>query len=241
MKTLSSLSCLFALSFCGYATADITLNIPDDVDLLSINAQEPKAKSSFFDSQKVTLPNGENQIVFRYTAYFQQGQERIKVPGDAIIAKFSASDTTLNFVTPKYRDEVKARKLIKNMDWSLVDQKGTKVAVQQDSLLKDGFQLMRDYPREARDYNTEGGIAAIHSLTAPTATTVATNSATTAVTATAAAVTTTAAATTTAVTATTATAQPTTSAQTAEDLLYFWYNKADDAAKARFKAYINAQ
>ncbi len=34
---------------------------------------------------------------------------------------------------------------------------------------------------------------------------------------------------------------PATTSATAEEMLHFWYNKADDKTKARFKAFVNAQ
>ncbi|AUL98506.1 hypothetical protein FORC54_4361 [Vibrio vulnificus] len=196
------------------ATAAVTLHVPDDVTLFVANGQKAKLSGSLFASSKtIELPNGENQIVFQYEPYFSQGNDRIGVESNVIIAKFSATDTDLNFELPKYRDHRVAEQEIKQMQWQLVDEQGAAVTKSEDKLVKSGMQIGRDYAREAADYNQTGGIAAIG----------------------------------TAVSVATIKTEPVADVEakvkagdnTAEEMLHFWYEKADDATKARFKAYIN--
>ncbi|EJA3102199.1 DUF2057 domain-containing protein [Vibrio vulnificus] len=214
MNIIKPLTCLLAMSISGMATAAVTLHVPDDVTLFVANGQTAKLSGSLFASSKtIELPNGENQIVFQYEPYFSQGNDRIGVESNVIIAKFSATDTDLNFELPKYRDHRVAEQEIKQMQWQLVDEQGAAVTKSEDKLVKSGMQIGRDYAREAADYNQTGGIAAIGT------------------------------------TMSVATIKPEPVAgveakvkagdNTAEEMLHFWYDKADDATKARFKAYIN--
>ncbi|EIE1224703.1 DUF2057 domain-containing protein [Vibrio vulnificus] len=214
MNIIKPLTCLLAMSISGMATAAVTLHVPDDVTLFVANGQKAKLSGSLFASSKtIELPNGENQIVFQYEPYFSQGNDRIGVESNVIIAKFSATDTDLNFELPKYRDHRVAEQEIKQMQWQLVDEQGAAVTKSEDKLVKSGMQIGRDYAREAADYNQTGGIAAIGT------------------------------------TMSVATIKPEPVAgveakvkagdNTAEEMLHFWYDKADDATKARFKAYIN--
>ncbi|EGQ7980502.1 DUF2057 domain-containing protein [Vibrio vulnificus] len=214
MNIIKPLTCLLAMSISGMATAAVTLHVPDDVTLFVANGQKAKLSGSLFASSKtIELPNGENQIVFQYEPYFSQGNDRIGVESNVIIAKFSATDTDLNFELPKYRDHRVAEQEIKQMQWQLVDEQGAAVTKSEDKLVKSGMQIGRDYAREAADYNQTGGIAAIG----------------------------------TAVSVATIKTEPVASVEakvkagdnTAEEMLHFWYEKADDATKARFKAYIN--
>ncbi|ELU4007635.1 DUF2057 domain-containing protein [Vibrio vulnificus] len=214
MNIIKPLTCLLAMSISGMATAAVTLHVPDDVTLFVANGQKAKLSGSLFASSKtIELPNGENQIVFQYEPYFSQGNDRIGVESNVIIAKFSATDTDLNFELPKYRDHRVAEQEIKQMQWQLVDEQGAAVTKSEDKLVKSGMQIGRDYAREAADYNQTGGIAAIG----------------------------------TAVSVATIKTEPVASVEakvkagdnTAEEMLHFWYDKADDATKARFKAYIN--
>ncbi|MGL0939652.1 DUF2057 domain-containing protein [Vibrio vulnificus] len=214
MNIIKPLTCILAMSISGLATAAVTLHVPDDVTLFVANGQKAKLSGSLFASSKtIELPNGENQIVFQYEPYFSQGNDRIGVESNVIIAKFSANDTDLNFELPKYRDHRVAEQEIKQMQWQLVDEQGAAVTKSEDKLVKSGMQIGRDYAREAADYNQTGGIAAIG----------------------------------TAVSVATIKTEPVANVETkvkagdntAEEMLHFWYDKADDATKARFKAYIN--
>ncbi|EJV9412402.1 DUF2057 domain-containing protein [Vibrio vulnificus] len=214
MNIIKPLTCILAMSISSLATAAVTLHVPDDVTLFVANGQKAKLSGSLFASSKtIELPNGENQIVFQYEPYFSQGNDRIGVESNVIIAKFSANDTDLNFELPKYRDHRVAEQEIKQMQWQLVDEQGAAVTKSEDKLVKSGMQIGRDYAREAADYNQTGGIAAIG----------------------------------TAVSVATIKTEPVANVETkvkagdntAEEMLHFWYDKADEATKARFKAYIN--
>ncbi|MCU8158635.1 DUF2057 domain-containing protein [Vibrio vulnificus] len=214
MNIIKPLTCILAMSISGLATAAVTLHVPDDVTLFVANGQKAKLSGSLFASSKtIELPNGENQIVFQYEPYFSQGNDRIGVESNVIIAKFSANDTDLNFELPKYRDHRVAEQEIKQMQWQLVDEQGAAVTKSEDKLVKSGMQIGRDYAREAADYNQTGGIAAIG--TAVSVATIKTESV--------------------------ADVETKVKAgdNTAEEMLHFWYDKADEATKARFKTYIN--
>ncbi|HDY7907563.1 TPA: DUF2057 domain-containing protein [Vibrio vulnificus] len=214
MNIIKPLTCILAMSISSLATAAVTLHVPDDVTLFVANGQKAKLSGSLFASSKtIELPNGENQIVFQYEPYFSQGNDRIGVESNVIIAKFSANDTDLNFELPKYRDHRIAEQEIKQMQWQLVDEQGAAVTKSEDKLVKSGMQIGRDYAREAADYNQTGGIAAIG--TAVSVATIKTESV--------------------------ADVETKVKAgdNTAEEMLHFWYDKADEATKARFKTYIN--
>ncbi|MFA0413054.1 DUF2057 family protein [Vibrio renipiscarius] len=209
MKTMTTL--LAGLVFSGLAHADVTLTIPDNVELLVVNQAKPDIDGGLFSSSKtVTLPDGENQIVMRYTPYFSQGNDRIIVDGAAIIAKFEAQDQQIEFQLPEYKNQRDAEKNIKQLQLKLTTSDGQPIAVAQDELIKNGLQLGRDYVRETGDYNVTGGIAAItvagaYSAQAP-------------------------------ISAVTAQAAD---SNTVEEMLHFWYQKADDETKAKFKQFIN--
>ncbi len=224
MKASKILACALLAGCSTMAVADVTIKIPDSVDLLSVNAGDPETKSNgFFSSGKTaTLPDGVNQIVFRFEPYFDLNrEERVSVPSQAVIARFDASNTELTLEVPTYQNDRQAKKDIDTFKWSLTDASGNAIPVAQDKLVKDGMQIGRDYNREAEDYNRKGGVAAI-----------ATTGAVAAVTLPAAAP---------ANSANSEIAVPGGAADnTAEEMLIFWYNKADANTKARFKEYIRS-
>ncbi|EGU19450.1 DUF2057 family protein [Vibrio mimicus] len=210
MKPMQRLSCLLALCFAASASAKVTIDIPDTIDLLVVNGSSPKLSGGFFDAtKKLELDDGEQQIVFRYSPYFSQGSDRIIIDSDVIIATFDAANQDFTFDMPKYRDAPQATKAIKKMEWQLVDQQGKAIKMRQDRLIKEGMQLGRNFEFETAEYNRKGGIAALTSsiATQPLTQQEASNAA----------------------------------ASAAEEMLHFWYNKADEETKARFKAFVNKQ
>ncbi|MGR5238794.1 DUF2057 domain-containing protein [Vibrio alfacsensis] len=218
MKLIKPLTCALALAMSSMAFADVTVNVPDDVAILAANGEKVKVSGGFFASEKsVTLPDGVNQVVFRYSPFFSQGNDRVSVESDVIIARFDANNAELTFQLPEYRNLREAEVKIKDMDWKLVDTSGNAIAVEQDKLIKPGMQIGRDYVRETDDYNRAGGVAAIAVVGA--------------------------------VQPVTLPAKLPEEAQqvaakadsTAEEMLHFWYQKADAETKARLKAYINKQ
>lgn len=205
--------CLFAATalISSAAFADVTLSIPDTINVLVVNDASPKLEGGFFSASKtLTLPDGENQILFQYQPYFDQGNDRVILESDPLVGTFNASNTKLEFALPKYRNENQARKQISHVEWSLVDESGNMLETKQDKLVKDGFQLGRNHQIELAEYNRQGGVAALSTVAA---------------------------------TAAVATPAPTTQvdSNTAEEMLHFWYNKADAETQARFKAHINNQ
>ncbi|MEZ9184967.1 DUF2057 family protein [Vibrio splendidus] len=219
MKTLQSIALLSTIIVAPDVLADVTIEVPSSADalveVLAVNEAKPDLDGGFFSSSKtITVPDGVNQIVFKYQLAFSQGNDREFVDSDTIIATFDAADTALTFDMPKFRNTNEAKKGLQNLDWKLVDENQNAISVKQDQLVKDGMQIGRKYPQEAREYNQKGGIAAL---------TVGASAGAAAV------------------------AQPVTlpgkidgnAANTAEEMLYFWYEKADAETKQKFKDYVN--
>ncbi|MEZ8792297.1 DUF2057 family protein [Vibrio splendidus] len=215
MKTLQSIALLSTIIVAPNVLADVEIQVPSSVDILAVNEAKPDLDGSLFSSYKtLTVPDGQNQIVFQYQLAFDKGNDREFVDSDAIIATFSATDAALTFDMPKYRNTAEAKKGLEKLDWKLVDENKNAISVKQDKLIKDGMQIGRKYPQEAKEYNQKGGIAAL---------TVGASAGAAAV------------------------AQPVTlpakidgnAANTAEEMLYFWYEKADAETKQKFKDYVN--
>ncbi|MDH5925827.1 DUF2057 family protein [Vibrio lentus] len=220
MKTLQSIALLSTIIVAPHVLADVTIEVPSSADalveVLAVNEAKPDLDGGFFSSSKtITVPDGVNQIVFKYQLAFSQGNDREFVDSDTIIATFDATDTALTFDMPKFRNTNEAKKGFQNLDWKLVDENQNAISVKQDKLIKDGMQIGRKYPQEAKEYNQKGGIAALAMGTAAGATA--------------------------------AVVRPVTlpakidanAANTAEEMLYFWYDKADAETKQKFKDYVN--
>ncbi len=231
MNAFKLLTCAVSLSLSASALADVQITVPSDVELLAANEQKVDLSGGLFTrDKKLVLPDGENQIVFRYAPLFSQGGDDVQLQSKTIIATFTTSDAELSFQFPNYRTALEAKNNIDNLDWQLTDQTGQRLAVNQDTLDKDGFQIGRNYSDEAKAYNLAGGKAALSTSSSSSA-------------ATAVAATAVVAASVAATDSSNATKPASKNVQpadnTAEEMLHFWYNKADKATQERFKQYIN--
>ncbi|MDP5252607.1 MULTISPECIES: DUF2057 family protein [unclassified Vibrio] len=168
MKKSFILVGLMLSAFNSYA--EVSIEVPDTIQILAVNQQAPKLEGHFFASQKnLTLADGENQIVFRYRPYFDKGSEQVIVESKVIIARFHATKENLRFELPHYRDIDQAQEAIADLQWRLLNQDNHPIELTQDRLIKEGIQIGRDYVLEVKAYNQNGGKAAVLSkpLTGP--------------------------------------------------------------------------
>lgn len=209
MKLKVAALTLLPLIVSSYASASVELQIPKQVDVLLVNGEKPDLSDGFFSSKEsLTFPNGENQILFTYKPYFDQGKDRSILESNATIGTFTAADTKLEFVLPNYRNEQEGMRKIKDLQWGLNDINGKAIEVKQDTLTKDGIQFGRNFQDEMTKYNRNGGSAAM-TISASL------------------------------MTQQTPSQSMNEDPNTAEEMLHFWYQKADIETQKRFKLYIN--
>ncbi len=160
------LSLKMAMALSIFASTNLfaatTLVVPENVNLLAINMEKPKLEGGLFSSEKtIEIPDGTNQIVFKYQPEFEIGDNIKTVYGDAIIAKFDSENETLKFELPEFKTLRQAQTSISPLEWQLLDSKGQPIALIEDVLQSDGVQLGRSFPQEARNYNIAGGVASV--------------------------------------------------------------------------------
>ncbi|HHX8441056.1 TPA: DUF2057 family protein [Vibrio diabolicus] len=142
--------------------AATTLVVPEDVKLLAVNMEKPDLEGGLFSSEKtIELPEGTNQIVFKYQPTFEINENLKTVYSDVIVAKFDAENEKLTFELPEFKTLRQAQNNISPLDWQLLDTKGQPIALVEDVLESDGVQIGRNYPQESRNYNIAGGIASV--------------------------------------------------------------------------------
>ncbi|YCO02738.1 DUF2057 family protein [Vibrio sp. VNB-15] len=142
--------------------AATTLVVPEDVKLLALNMEKPKLEGGLFSDEKtIEIPDGTNQIVFKYQPEFEIGDNIKGVYGDVIIAKFDVENEELKFELPEFKTYRQAETNISPLEWQLLDSKGRPIDLVEDVLESDGVQIGRNYSQEARNYNIAGGIAGV--------------------------------------------------------------------------------
>ncbi|WP_456297180.1 DUF2057 family protein [Vibrio sp. AK197] len=152
--------CLFITST---AYASVTLNVPEEIDLNVVNLEKADVQGSLFDSTKtIELPNGTNQIAFRYIKTFLYRESSEKVHSPLIVMKFDASNQVLDFKLPEARDANMAEKQVKGFNWTLLDS-NTDQAIDAvaDEVKVTGVVFGKDFLDEVESYNKKGGKAAV--------------------------------------------------------------------------------
>ncbi|CAH1575636.1 DUF2057 family protein [Vibrio owensii] len=142
--------------------AATTLVVPEDVKLLAVNMEKPKLEGGLFSDEKtIEIPDGTNQIVFKYQPEFEINDNIKNVYGDVIIAKFDVKNEELKFELPEFKTYRQAETNISPLEWQLLDSKGQPIDLVEDVLESDGVQIGRNYAQEARNYNIAGGVAGV--------------------------------------------------------------------------------
>lgn len=160
-------------------------------------------------NEPLVLKNGENQIAFRYQDGYRENGEYQLFKSDVIIVKFNGEDANYRLEMPKLRNEMETFKFNNNPSIKLTDTNGQAINFEQDKLMKSGIQFGRDYEAEMVAYNLTDNAAAMKSA---------------------------------AITTLPAKVNLDGKQQgenVAETMLNYWYEQADPATQARFKARIN--
>lgn len=146
----------------GSANAAVTVNVPEAIDVQVVNLDKPDLSGSLFDTERhLELPDGVNQIAFRYSQNFINRENAERVYGPFTIMKFNATDTELTFRVPEYRTKDDAEREVNQYQWGLVDESGNDIAVVNDSLSVTGFVFGENLINEVERYNKKGGKAAV--------------------------------------------------------------------------------
>ncbi|ASK69672.1 DUF2057 domain-containing protein [Shewanella bicestrii] len=214
-------------------SAEVLLQLPSDVELLTVNGQKPLSTSP------VTLSDGLNQIAFRYNAQYRKQANSVRYQSDVLIIRFNETDQALQLKLPNIDSAKAAKQFDESPSITLLDKHNQAISFDQDRLVKNGLQIGRNFEQEIFQYNQGQHPASIR-FAAPqvsAATSAPTLPATTSAPSTAVTIST--AASTAAITQGAAPESPT---QTEiSHMLDYWYHLADDATKAKFKAKINGQ
>ncbi|WP_062663108.1 YccT family protein [Grimontia celer] len=202
------------------AHADVKLNLNDNIELLAYNGKAHKS-SVFGKEESVVLQNGTQQVAFRYVESFEEGKDVSFVRSDVLVVKFDAADTEIFFDFPEHKNKRQVRQFNDNPEFAILDTNESRIAFEQNKLLKSGFQLSRDYLSEMQHFNQTDAPASLQLTASEVVSQPAAQS------------------------NTAPRARVVVGGQDAlnevEYQLHYWFEKADAETQARFKAFVNAR
>lgn len=158
-KTL--LATLMALPCISYA--DVTIDIPRGVQLLTVNGEDAGYSSLGFDyKDNLVLKNGVNQIVFRLSHIVREsGKDKTKFKSEPLVATFDEDDVKLSLKIPRIDTFDQGLEFNSDPKFSLE----TSANLEPKSLKKDqisiGFKLMPDMVQEVEKYNMSTEVASL--------------------------------------------------------------------------------
>ncbi|GIU53888.1 MULTISPECIES: DUF2057 domain-containing protein [Shewanella] len=229
MNSKSLLIALALLITSPMSFAASILDLPNNVEVKMLNGK------TYDGDDDIALTEGTNQIVFRYVVNYRDSGMQTQFNSNAVVLTFDANNDQYELELPSIRNKNAANKFNKQPAMTLTNSQDKSVSFKSDVLVKEGLQIGRDYPEEMAIYNQSQLAASVTAfapvVTAPIAATpvIATTQATL--------VTETQVAPIPAVVV-----KPKTIAEDQaeiSEMLDYWYNKANQDTKAKFKAKIN--
>ncbi len=109
----------------------------------------------------MSLPNGKNQILVQYSTEVKQAGGFEIESTDAHVLVFTAVDQDVQLSAPAINKLSELRQFNRGDTWILKDSAGHSIAYLSQALVKDGFQLNRNYEQELSKLNQSGGAIAI--------------------------------------------------------------------------------
>ncbi len=229
MNSKSLFFSLLLLTLTPLAYAASVLELPTSVEVKVLNGQV------YSGDRDIKLTEGENQIVFNYVVNYRDNGMQTQFNSNAVVLTFNAQNDQYELTLPTIRNKNAANKFNKTPSMTLTNKQGSTVAFQSEALIKAGLQIGRDYPEEMIAYNQAGHIASVPRFAPVAQVAVAPIAASAA--ASAPSINHPAEP----VTPNLAVKPKTIAEDQAEigEMLDYWYNKANDDTKAKFKAKIN--
>ncbi len=206
--------------------ADVELSADSGISIIAVNGIEVESDSLIGNNISATLPDGINQILVNYSAEIKSsGDLEIETTNPHIIV-FNAENDKVQLSAPEITRMSAFDEFDKGQQWTLTDSSGHAIRYQSKPLIKEGFQLGRDYASELQHFNQSDDALSINrfvsinrsSVSSSVNNSVSGNDMNS---------------------FKSGTADRSDSVNLPEELLQYWYLKADAETRERFKAWIS--
>ncbi|MDX1302387.1 DUF2057 domain-containing protein [Photobacterium sp.] len=157
MKIKNIVTCSMISLFSLPIVADVTLALPKEVTVLSVNGKEGKSGLlEFINSSPdhINLPNGSNQIVYDVRKVYNKGSSQgEKYQSPLMVLSFNSIDSAVLMRLPQLNTLESARKFDRNLTISLTDESGDFIDHRNTQLPLDGLSINKNYSQLLASYN----------------------------------------------------------------------------------------
>jgi|GEM_PF-603537 len=142
--------------------AETVLKIGNGVSVLAHNGQELADSDFIANGTQLRLNEGTNQLVARYAVELRGSDGDIE-RSHAFVLRFNAAKNQMvTLSAPVIRKQRELERFNRNGNWTLKDSNNTALPYQHAALMKEGFQLSRDYTQELAVFNQSNNPAALN-------------------------------------------------------------------------------
>lgn len=136
------------------SNAENRLITSEGISLLAINGASINKNGKFLSSQNTfSLPNGDNQLLVRYSADIKKGNEYELEETDPSVITFNAENKKITIRAPKITTERQVEAFNNQLNWIIKQHNNEDIAYKAEPLPLSGFRLGINYESVLRDYN----------------------------------------------------------------------------------------
>lgn len=145
------------------ALAEVSIDIPRGVQLLTVNGEDAGYSSMGFDyKDNLVLEDGVNQIVFRLAHLVREsGSEKTKFKSEPLVATFDDANARFKLVIPKIQTFDQGMDFNANPTFQLIDSNNNEPNKIKKDKISIGFKLMPDMVQEVEKYNMSTEVASL--------------------------------------------------------------------------------
>lgn len=158
-----------SLGLCSFSSfAEVSLELPHSIVMIMVNGEEANTgmMKAQLNKPTFTLPDGDNQIVFRFENMVRNSGGYEKYSSNAFIVKFNQTNEKLTLSIPEITSRDEAVEFNTKADYTITNQAGKNISASRDVLMSGGFQFLRDFDKEIYKYNQQDKVASLPSLNA---------------------------------------------------------------------------
>ncbi|PSW07628.1 DUF2057 domain-containing protein [Photobacterium lipolyticum] len=157
MKIKNIVTCSMISIFSLPIAADVKLELPKEVTVLSVNGKEGESGLLEFVNSSpdhINLPNGSNQIVYDVRKVYNKGSSQgKKYQSPPMVLSFNSIDSAVMMKVPQLNTLDSAREFDKKLTISLTDESGNSIEHRNIQLPINGFSINKNYSQLLESYN----------------------------------------------------------------------------------------
>ena len=151
MKVFEVLFAALLVACAPSVLAQVNITHDEGVTIHLINEEEPVKQPN--KGSGYTGRSGLNQLVVQYTATVKVSGDDHELESTNAFVLLLESESSFHIKAPALKNDRSVKKFNANPNWQVSDATGKRLSVKVSPLIKEGFQLARNYQQEVSQFN----------------------------------------------------------------------------------------